>query len=229
MRLRLQDRRQEADSVFTFVFIPEEPIFWEAGQSIKLELPVGAYDTDEHRFTISSAPYEGHVAITTRTTDSAFKRSLFHLEKGDIINADAIEGDFLWKEYDRPHLFIAGGIGITPFYAMLKDRLHKKLPLNVHLIYNGLSNVLPFLHHIELWQQEYINFKATQRERRLQVGDINTTGGYIYISGPALMVTKTEDLLLDELGVPPHLIKTDQFTGYRESYSEYIQYPAGTI
>jgi NAD(P)H-flavin reductase len=48
---------------------------WTAGQSIKLEVP-GPYGPLEHRFSISSAPHEGIVAITTRLSGSSYKNSL---------------------------------------------------------------------------------------------------------------------------------------------------------
>src|SRR3990170_8502700 len=122
MKLTLQDKKQEAKNVFTLVFAPDGPISWIAGQSIRLELPAGQYDTEERRFTISSAPHENHIAITTRTTPGLFKQSLLELKIGDIVEANAIEGTFTWKESEKPLIFIAGGIGITPFYAMLKHR-----------------------------------------------------------------------------------------------------------
>ncbi|HEX6462355.1 MAG TPA: FAD-dependent oxidoreductase [Candidatus Saccharimonadales bacterium] len=216
MKLTLQSKKQEADGVFTLYFTASIPAIWVAGQSIKLELPIANYDTDERRFTISTAPHEKIIAITTRLTSSLFKRSLFALQLGGTVEASAIEGDFIWEESEKPHLFIAGGIGITPFFAMLKDREYKQLSLKAKLLYISPELTLPFMQQLDRWHQRYPEFNLTHIDKKTQFNDVkNTSSGYIYISGPARMVLDVQDQLLDE-GIPPHLVKTDQFTGYKQ-------------
>src|SRR4051812_31124969 len=71
MHLLFESAHNVTGDVTTFTFRPEAPLMWTAGQSIKLEVP-GPYGPLEHRFSISSAPHEGIVAITTRLSGSSY-------------------------------------------------------------------------------------------------------------------------------------------------------------
>jgi ferredoxin-NADP reductase len=112
MKLRFKETRVEAGDVRSYIFAPEEPLEWIAGQSIRLELPRPTYGVDDRRFTIASAPCEKDIAIATRKGISTFKQTLASVKPGDIVNAYAIEGEFVWGPEERPRLLIAGGIGI---------------------------------------------------------------------------------------------------------------------
>jgi ferredoxin-NADP reductase len=137
MKLRFLKADQEVEGVMTFWFRPPEPLSWQAGQSIRLEVPVG-YDSEERRFTISSAPYEADIAVTTNLSRSRFKQALMRLQPGDSIDGYSIEGDMIWPLSDsRPLIFCASGIGITPFIALLKQRRHERKPLTVTLFYSS--------------------------------------------------------------------------------------------
>jgi ferredoxin-NADP reductase len=79
MKLRLIQKHQELHDVCSFVFEPEEPITWEAGQYMHYNFPHP--DTDdrgvERWFTISTAPFEKNIRITTRLAlekGSSFKK-----------------------------------------------------------------------------------------------------------------------------------------------------------
>lgn len=86
-------------------------------------------------FTISSAPFEGIMQITTRMTDSSFKQALATLPEGGHLDllGPAI-GRFTWQDTEKPVVFVAGGIGVTAFHSILRQRAHDQLPLNSHLI-----------------------------------------------------------------------------------------------
>ena len=117
-------QQNQHNGAATFIFAPAVPCLWIAGQSIKIEVP-GAYGPLEHRFTISAAPYEQRIAITTRRSNSAYKKSLFGLQPGATVRAFGVEGTFTWQESALPAFFVAGGIGITPMMSIrrtLADR-----------------------------------------------------------------------------------------------------------
>jgi ferredoxin-NADP reductase len=140
MKLRLLDQREEVPNVRTFVFEPEEPMTWQPGQYMHYTFP---HDTPDSRgverwFTISSAPYEQHVQITTRFAGekgSSFKRALLNLKPGDEIEADGPKGKFVLQDGDHHHVLIAGGIGITPYHSMLKQLAHDKKLSHADLLY----------------------------------------------------------------------------------------------
>lgn len=149
VKLTLQSVRQEAGNVKTFIF-NTEGLSWQAGQYQTYTLPEVEGDdaTKQRYFTIASAPSEGEVHISTRIPEatyiSAFKRRLNGMQPGDTIEADSIDGDFTWGEDSQPVVFVAGGIGITPFRSILLDRASKGRPLNVHLLYYGRDDQFAF-------------------------------------------------------------------------------------
>ena len=100
----------------------------------------------ERFFSIASAPHEKHVMVTTRFApkSSSFKKALRNLRPGDAIEAHDLEGDFVVDDAEKTFVFIAGGIGITPFRAILLDLDYNKKPLNVQLLYANRDNDFPY-------------------------------------------------------------------------------------
>lgn len=219
MKLRFASKRDEGQDIWSFFFEPVEPLEWIAGQSIRLELPRATWGVEERRFTISSAPFEGHVRITTRMGTSEFKQALDNLKTGDQIQGHNIEGDFVWGEVDKPRLFLAAGIGITPFRSILAQAIHEGKQLNTTLIYS-VKEVPPlFQSELDAWQEAdptfYVHYLVGTR---LGIEKKSTLAAYwleniVYVSGPEGMVHEITATLTHK-GVPTGNIKTDAFTGY---------------
>src|SRR5262249_60087349 len=88
-------------------------------------------------FTIASAPHERELMIATRMRDSAFKRFLGSAPPGARIEMEGPLGLMvLHEDARRPAVFLAGGIGITPFLAMVRDAAKRNLPHRIVLIYS---------------------------------------------------------------------------------------------
>jgi ferredoxin-NADP reductase len=215
MKLQFKTKYTETPGVHTFVFEPQSLVSWIAGQSIRLELPAG-WGSEERRFTISSAPFEKTIAITTRLSGSEFKQALANLNPGDQIDAYAIEGDFTWPQTTRKKLFIAAGIGVTPFYAMLKQRRHDGRLLDAQLLI-GSSRDTPFKTQFQQWQTSspelsvrFYNFRITGELVARVVPDF--ASHTIYIAGPNAMVDELGEALVNA-GLPARQLRRDWFTG----------------
>jgi ferredoxin-NADP reductase len=139
MKFTSSATKQEANDTFSFIFAPEQPLQWKAGQLLRHELNHPNPDDRgvERFFSIASAPHEKHVMLTTRfaSKSSSFKKALKNLRRGDAIEAHDLEGDFVVDDSRKTFVFIAGGIGITPFRAILLDLDYNRKPLNVQLLY----------------------------------------------------------------------------------------------
>lgn len=115
----------EADHIGTFYFKPEKPLNYTAGQFIELTLP--HVDTDDRRdkrwFTLSSSPTDELLSITTKfpaTKPSSFKKALRNLKPGTEVSISDPMGDFvLPRLIQTPLIFVAAGIGVTPFHSIL--------------------------------------------------------------------------------------------------------------
>jgi ferredoxin-NADP reductase len=226
MILHLAKRRHEAGDAYSFFFRPEIPISWEAGQFMHYSLE--HQDPDERRsdryFSISSAPYEGHVRLTTRISDapSSFKRALNNLPIGGVIGAQWPEGGFTVDDPGSEIVMIAGGIGITPYRSMLLEMDHRGTPIEATLLYANKTDDAVFKDELESLTLIHPGFRIGYfiGENRLDVDAIarvapDLARPVFYVSGPETMARSWVDKLRT-MGVPQQNIKTDFFPGYED-------------
>lgn len=226
MRLTLVLKKQEAPDVTSFILKPEKDFAWQAGQFLHYALNHPNPDSrkTERYFTISSAPFEGHAMITTRFAgqdkSSTFKKALFSMNPGDAIEAEGPEGEFLVDDASLSHVFIAGGIGITPYRAILLDLDNRNLPMNILLLYGNRDQNIVFkkeledtaARHPDLKIKYFIDpQKIDEAAIRSAVPDL--TAPLFYVSGPEPMVEALEKMLLG-MGIADAKIKRDYFPGY---------------
>jgi ferredoxin-NADP reductase len=218
--LKLLGKRSEAGNVRTFVF-ETGGLNWIAGQSQGYILRQAGDTEDEFQrwFTIASAPVEGTIHISTRISDSGFKRALDALQVGDEIESHSLEGDFTWEEHDgKDVVLVAGGIGVTPFHSIFLERHAAAKPLNARLLYYNRTEEVPF-------REEFAGLQANHPELSIEilVGEQisadsilshapESSGSLVYLSGPEPMVESVGSDLKDR-GIQ---IKQDWFPGYDE-------------
>lgn len=141
MKAKLISIKPETEDITSFTFEPEKPLKWEAGQFLRYVLPHKDMDDrhDDRFFTISAAPFQGNPQITTRfvAQSSTFKRTLKKLPIGGEIQIDEPEGTFTVTDPTRSYIFVAGGLGITPFRSILAEADHYGQKLKVRLLYGN--------------------------------------------------------------------------------------------
>ena len=136
-------KSQRAVARQTRAFYLERPGEFEfvAGQHMTVRLPqIGGSSTEERSrtFTIASAPHERDLVFATRLRDSWFKKNLEQLGSGAEISVTGPAGDFTWiSRPRRQSVFLAGGIGITPFRSFLSDMVHRGTDQAVALFYSN--------------------------------------------------------------------------------------------
>ena len=89
-------------------------------------------------FTIASSPTEAdvHLGVKFGRGMSSFKKALSAMQSGGKIYAGQLGGDFvLPRDAARKLVFIAGGIGITPFRSMVKDLADRGEKRDIVLLY----------------------------------------------------------------------------------------------
>lgn len=225
MKLVLGAKRLETRDVTSFLFRSEEPLHWQPGQFLRYRLPHPEPDDrgTTRYFTIASAPFEGHVMLTTRFAgqrSSTFKRALRELPIDAHVEVNEPAGDFTLPNPDLPHVLVAGGIGITPFRAMLLDLDHRERPLNatllyanrtVDFVYRGEIDVL-CRHHPRLVVRHFV---SPQRITRDAIASVvrELEAAVFLVSGPEPFVEMLEGMLSD-MGVPDTRLKRDYFPGY---------------
>lgn len=228
MKLKFMGSHPITSDVTSFIFEPKQPLSWQPGQYLHYNLPhSGADDRGIERwFTNSAAPSEKHVMISTRLASdhsSSFKNALQKLQPGDEVDADGPEGSFTVEDFSRNYIFVAGGIGITPFRSILVEADRQGQQIKATLLYANRSNDIPFKDELEAIasrnSQLKINYivqpqKIDRDLLKQYVGVVENP--IVYVSGPEPMVKSLADDLA-VIGLPKDNIKTDDFPGY-EAY-----------
>jgi len=179
VKLKLVDKKQEAQGTKSFFFEPQKDFDYLPGQYFYITVPKLKYKDSRgatRHFTLSSSPTERKtIRITTRVRKkSGFKQTLDELEIGTDIEGEGPEGTFVLDEKDLsaqagkgPHVMIAGGIGITPFRSMIKYAIDKNTGTEIHLIYsNSLPEQISFRKELENWAKKSDNFKLSMTVTR---------------------------------------------------------------
>lgn len=182
-------------------------------------------------FSIVNSPNEkGILTMTTRLRDSVFKKSLQELPVGTEVEIQRISGNFVLPEdTGKPLVFIAGGIGITPFMSMLRFIKEQGLNYRITLIYsNRNQSSTAYLDELQTLSSQIPNFKLILsmtddpiwegEKRRVDANLLkeyfpNVNESLFMVVGPPAMVEAVEKALTD-IGLREENIKIENFTGY---------------
>jgi len=128
--------KKEADNVITLFLSPKEKnIAYTAGQYVLVSLNK---DEDIHGkfYTISSEPSEDLLALSIKKVGS-FSSALHNLKINDVIYISGPYGSFYPTPEMNDLVFFAAGIGITPFFSVIKDIIKRKVESRVRLFYTN--------------------------------------------------------------------------------------------
>jgi ferredoxin-NADP reductase len=166
--------------------------------------------------------------------DTAFKRSLKKVPLGTDVKIDSPMGSFTpRKNSAKPAVFLAGGIGITPFVSIVRQADHDRLLHKLGLFYsNRRPEDTPFLEALQMLEKSNPNFQLvctmtalqqSQKEWKGETGLINKEmllrglsqlqGPIYYVAGPPGMVSGVRKMLVGA-GVDEDDIRTEGFGGY---------------
>jgi ferredoxin-NADP reductase len=229
-------KRLIGSQLYEFDFLPSQRFTFLPGQYLEWTIdPVHADSRGNRRyFTIASSPTETEVKLGIKIGEkhSSFKQHLLELSAGDTIMASQLSGDFVLPADKKQKLvFIAGGIGITPFRSMAKYLTDTKEKRDITLFY-ACSNGNDFIYqntfeaaqaigmktiyvitHTEVVPKDWAGETGRLDADMLQKHLSHCTDYHYYLSGPNAMV-ESYGKLLSELGVPRSQITTDYFPGF---------------
>ncbi|MBI3283074.1 FAD-dependent oxidoreductase [Candidatus Curtissbacteria bacterium] len=244
MKLKLIKKQDEAKGTKSFFWETESPVSWLPGQYFYYTLPTLKYPDTRgatRHFTISSSPTEGAtLRLTTRIREeSGFKKTLDELQIGQVLEGQGPEGTFILDENEKEknHVFLAGGIGITPFRAFIKYNIDKNLQIPMHLIYsNSVPEEIAFRKELEDWAKNYPYIKVAMTISKPeesketwsgQIGRIDElkisefTGNWEleignltwWVVGPPVFIDAMEEVL-SKMKISSDKIRSEKFTGY---------------
>lgn len=234
MKVTLDHVTNRSENINTFYFKSDKPSRHIAGQFVELTIPHDSPDKRGQKrwFTLTSSPTEELLSITTKYAakdGSTFKQALSRLQPGAELQMSDSMGDFvLPKDKTTELIFVAGGIGVTPFRSMIKWLTDSGESRSVSLLYaaNSPAEVLfqddisayntRFVATVNIapdeWQGEVGYLTA---ERIIDFAGSDLSNKLVFLSGPEPMI---EALVagLNKNGVDKKRLVTDYFPGYTE-------------
>ncbi len=209
-------------SVTEVIMKPEnnKKVLFHPGQFIFVKFKQAGFPFEDHPFSLTASPEEGQLRISAKAIGD-FTKQLPNLKPG----AQAlIQGPYGSFSYDfinnKDQVWIAGGIGVTPFMSMartLRDRKHSDLKVTFYYsvqeekdftFKQELSEISQIMPNIKLinWNTKQQGFLSiTEISKNISLPDKD-----IFICGPAGMM-KAFTKQLSDMGIPKDQIHFELF------------------
>lgn len=233
----LKRRADVAEGTMAFHFEKPSGFEFKAGQFTNVALidpPESDGEGDDRTFSLASAPSEADLIFATRMRDTAFKRVLKQAPIGTAARITGASGKMvLHDDAGRPAVFLAGGIGITPFRSLIVQAARDRAPHRLFLFYsNRRPEDAAFLEELQGLERANPNYRfigtmtdmaKSKRPWAGETGYINKEmlakhaggldGPIYYIVGPPTLVDAMRGMLT-AAGVAGDDIRIEKFAGY---------------
>jgi ferredoxin-NADP reductase len=233
----LKDRKHVGDDTAVYYFDKPTNFEFKAGQFANFTL-LDAPETDlkgnTRTLSLANAPHEKNLMVAMRLRDTAFKRALNELPIGTRVLVQGPYGNLtLHNNGTRPAVFLAGGIGITPFRSMIWQATNAQRAHRMFLFYSvRRPEDAAFLEELQGMEEMNPRFKCivtvtrpderkngwhgetghiTQEILEKWIGDLKAP--IYYIAGPPAMVSGLR-LMLSGAGISDDDSRAEEFFGY---------------
>jgi predicted ferric reductase len=181
-----------------------QPLSFVAGQFVFVAF-VGVASNEYHPFTISSTPQDRDLRLSIKMLGDYTQRLYATLQPGEAAIVGQAFGLFDYRQGGREQIWIAGGIGITPFLSWVRA-FPETLSFDIDLYYSVRTpEEALFRDEIEVASRKYpgihLHLGYSSYQRKLSVQDIERTcsGSIIekdiYMCGPTAMTTTFHRML----------------------------------
>jgi ferredoxin-NADP reductase len=167
-------------------------------------------------YSLLNDPYERHqYKIAVRLQEQSRGGSQYlhqHLQVGDQLQVSAPLNLFALHSQARHHIFIAGGIGITPFMSHMRYMLHAGDSFELHYACrDGISNA--YQQELETLFQDQVHIYSEKTGQRLDVEALLRTqplNTHVYICGPERLIQAVATTA-DQLGWSANRVHWEAF------------------
>jgi ferredoxin-NADP reductase len=217
--IKLKEKKEIAEGTMSFTFERPDDFTFIPGQYCTFTL-----SGEKRLFSIASSDYEKDIIIATRISESNFKQNLKNMKIDDTIEMEGPHGEFIVTNDVKHIVFIAGGIGITPFRSMILHERYMDFPKKIYLFYSNPSqSKTAFLHELQKIHNDNFIFVSTMTQDDSWSGErsrinkellekyLTLNECIFYVAGPPVMVHSLKKTLSDS-GVTD--IISEDFSGY---------------
>lgn len=197
---------------------PKEIIF-VPGQATEIFINKSGWESEGRPFTFTCLPNEDHLEFMIKTYQDrdGVTNELLKLEVGDKLIVNDIFGAI---NYKGEGTFIAGGAGITPFVAILRDLRAKGNIGNNKLLFANktTSDIILEMEFNQMLGKNFINILSEEESDKYRHGYITADfikknsdlNGYFYVCGPPKMMESVEKELMS-LHINENAIVKEEF------------------
>ncbi|HSB47059.1 MAG TPA: ferric reductase-like transmembrane domain-containing protein [Candidatus Bilamarchaeum sp.] len=217
---RIDSVNVKSSGMYELVMSPEhKPISYKAGQFIFVRFYNEKLSSEAHPFSIASKSNDSSIRIVVKSLGD-YTDKMHHLKAGDKVSVEGPFGRFNFeRKASKPQIWLAGGIGITPFLGMAEDLKVGAFHNPRIKLYYSVREKKDFVGLEELREVEAAtdNFTVvpwvTSEKGRLQLKDIDAgtlTANEYFLCGPGPFKKSLIDNLVRQ-GVPKSHIHTEEF------------------
>ncbi|MGB3234468.1 MAG: FAD-binding oxidoreductase, partial [Ferruginibacter sp.] len=177
---------------------------YHAGQAVDVSINKPGWEKELRPFTFTSLPTDNQIEFTIKTypAHNGVTNQLLLLQPGDELLIGEVFGDIAYK---GEGVFIAGGAGITPFLAILKQLEKENKIGNNKLLFanNTQADIINKEKLTNLLGNNFINILSNEKKEGFENGFITAgliqkhTGknSFYYLCGPPPMMAAIENQL----------------------------------
>lgn len=195
MQVRIRDVKQITPIIreFTLEGVDDALLPFSSGSHIVVNLPLQDRVV-RNAYSLLSDPQDNRqyqIAVRLQEQSRGGSRYLHQQAKtGDVLNVSAPLNLFSLHSQARHHIFIAGGIGITPFLSHIRHLLHTGGSFELHYACrHQLSNAYEQM--LTTLFKEQIHIYSERTEQRLHLDDLLRKQGlnsHVYVCGPERLI-----------------------------------------
>lgn len=218
---RIIDRKMETLSIVSLIFKAVKPDLeadkYLPGSHVKLKLPNGLLRTYSMVSTAEKSDKDNignmfELGIALADHSRGGSRYLHESAKvGDIIQVGRITTDVAHAASASVQVFIAGGIGITAFLALLKRYHSIHLACDLHYAVRSAEEAA-FLDRLEPMRESVTIYDKSKGER-MDIKNIVKTlpwNSHLYVCGPNRMMEAAQEAVKESC-IPPNEVHFEAF------------------
>jgi len=181
----------------------------------------GAERTFRNPYSLMSSPFElDTYRIAVRRMEQSRGGSVFmhdQVKPGTELDIAYPVNLFPLSKFARQHILIAGGVGITPFVAMIDDLHHGSVPFELHYAVAGRDHAT-IGEQLKREDGDVVNiYDATAGERMnfTKILSHRPLGTHVYVCGPGGMIEEVAE--------------TARYLGWADSHIHWEQFSAPPV